>query len=347
MFTKKGKKQEKKNKVAIVLGTRPEIIKCAPIAQKLDCDILFSNQHFDDNMSHVFFEDFGYKNVIINKSQNVLNFLDENIPNYDKVLVQGDTRSAFYGALVAKSKCKKLFHIEAGLRTFDFNSPCPEEFYRTEITKLADMNFAPTENNKQFLLDEGIDEKKIIVCGNPIIQALKTYDIEAKPLVTDSILVTIHRQENKKHIKNIVSLIWRIANNLQHTRINIILHPNNILSNEIDNMQKLDNVNLLQPVGYNEMLDMISTSTFVLSDSGGVAEECCELGTQLFILRDTTERQEAIELGIAELIDPAKIDASTHLKIISSMNPISSSNYKCNPYFDKECIEKIVENVDK
>jgi len=347
---KKKVKINKSNKkvydTAVVLGTRPEIIKLAPIVKNLNCLVLFTNQHYDSDMGVDFFKELGYKCVVINKSDDILRFLDKNINDtIEKVVVQGDTRSAFYGAIVGKAKNKKVFHVEAGLRTGDFNSPYPEEFYRVEISKLADTHFAPTIKNKENLLRMGIEDKNIIVCGNPIVQSMREFTNHMMCKDINEVLVTVHRNENRKYIKNIVMFIVRLARMNEYIQFNIILHPNKILSNELSNMKVPNNFNLLKPLKYEEMLEKINDSICVLSDSGGIQEECCELGTYCFILRDTTERPEAIDSGFAELLNPKELDDIAHIKVSQKMSSIPDKFIKPNPYFDLHCIEKIVERV--
>lgn len=328
--------------IGIICGTRPEIIKLSPIIERLGKEkkefvVLFTNQHFSDNMSKKFFKEFLIEGCVHmnEKNENILHYLNTYINVYkcDKIIVQGDTRSAYYGALSAKLNNCKLYHVEAGLRTGDFNSPNPEEFYRSEISNISDVDFCPHINNTTILENLRISNKKIIVTGNPIVQAIRKQNII--PNKKQQVVVTIHRNENKKYIKEIVYFLKQMIEHYNTYIFKIIIHPNRILGDALQYYVKR-NVKKIQPLGYKEMLQEISDSAFVITDSGGLQEECCEFGTFCFVMRDKTERKEIIDLGYGILLDPSKPHTVYGFKDLKDCK---------NPYYRENCIDKIYKEL--
>jgi len=340
--------------IKIICGTRPEIIKLFPLIKELDkrnimFHVLFTNQHFSKNMSLDFFKEFGISSRVlsINETFSIVDFLNQNIKVDDKIIVQGDTRSVYYGALISNLCGAKVYHVEAGLRTGDFNSPFPEELYRVEVSKLAFKHFTPTINNKNNLLNEGIDENNIIVCGNTIMQSLEMMDVKPNSKKNNQVLVTLHRTENKKFMHTFAQLLIDLANKL-NCKMKVVVHPNNYLKDGFKGLNKSvpKNLSFIKPLGYKDFLEEINKSRLLITDSGGIQEECCYLKTQCVVLRDTTERMEAVDNGFAVLIKP-----STVLNVIDNIVKLYEAKIdlrgNINPYYDKDCINKIIEEIVK
>jgi len=309
--------------IAIVLGTRPEIVKMSPIireceARNLDYFILHSGQHYSYEMDRAFFEDLelpepkynldvgsgthagqtakimaGVEDVLIKESPDI-------------VLVQGDTNTVIAGVLAAAKLHIRVGHIEAGLRSFD--RTMPEEINRVVADHVSDYLFAPTETARQYLLAEGIGENKICVTGNTIVDAvLQNQELSKKKAdILDTlglapreyVLVTAHRQENVDSPEN----LWNIAAGLEavHREYSLPvifpMHPRTRKMVERFAIP-LDGISVMSPVGFLEFLQLESNARLVLTDSGGVQEEACILGVPCIILRSNTERPETIEVG--------------------------------------------------
>ena len=342
--------------IKIILGTRPEIIKLSPLIEELQktkkaFKVLFTNQHFTKSMGKDFLKFFNIdeKNIISNdyllKKKPIQQFLLENIDKKDIVIVQGDTRSVYYGAIIAKAVGAKVYHIEAGLRTFDFNSPSPEEFYRTEVSSLADLNFCPTELAKNNLLKEGISEDKIIVHGNLVIQSImkvmQEHIIEGK----DQIMVTIHRKENLNNMSNIVSFLMKCFNSFSNIEFKVLKHPNNYLFNRLPNVVP-NNVEIIEPMDYFTFNKEVVSSLGVITDSGGLQEECCYYNLPCCVIRDVTERPEAIDVGVVKLFNPKeKINHIEVMNFIKFYHNLKMDDINKNPYYDKRAVDKIMERL--
>lgn len=219
----------------------------------------------------------------------------------DIVLVQGDATSAFIGALAAFYNKIPLGHIEAGLRSFDKYSPFPEEMNRILIDHLADLHFAPTEAAKRNLLKEGI--KNVYVTGNTVIDALK-FILKGAELKIDLpskfILVTVHRRESfGEGIKRICEALKIIS---KDTIIIFPLHRNPNVRCAAESLRGVRGIRLLEPLDYSSFVHLMNRSYLILTDSGGVQEEASALGKPVLVLRERTDRPEAIEEGVAELV---------------------------------------------
>jgi UDP-N-acetylglucosamine 2-epimerase (non-hydrolysing) len=242
----------------------------------------------------------------------------------DVVLVQGDTTTSVAGALAAFHRHVKVAHVEAGLRSGDRSSPFPEEMNRRLISRLADLHFAPTSANRESLLSEGIEPRGIFVTGNTVIDALQ--DIVAAPIEDPRItrmlaetqglrriVLTTHRRESfgeriTAHLRILRGFVDR------HPDVALVfpVHPNPVV---VDASQKLlagcDRVHLIQALPYHSFIKLLAAAWLVVSDSGGVQEEAPSLGKPLLVLRDTTDRQESIEAGVARLVgeSPERLEA--------------------------------------
>jgi UDP-N-acetylglucosamine 2-epimerase (non-hydrolysing) len=315
-------------KVAVVLGTRPEIIKMASIIKHLESGnheyyVIHTQQHYDANMSQTFFDELGlpaadYCLSVGSGSQaqqtaNAMVRLEEiyQKSSPDVVLVEGDTNTVLAGALSAAKLGIKVGHVEAGLRSYDRRMP--EEYNRRLTDHVSDLLFAPTEHNSQILKKEDV-WGKIFVTGNTVIDACIDYlpvaeeksNILDELRLDDYVLVTAHRAENVDDPKTLKSFV-RI---LTECPLPVVypLHPRTAkMLKEHGLYQKLtehNKVQLIDPVGYFDFLVLMKHSSFIMTDSGGIQEEATAPGIRkkVFILRNNTERPEAAEAGYAEII---------------------------------------------
>ena len=353
-------------KIAVVLGTRPEIIKMAPVIRelersKVDFFILHTGQHYSYNLSQVFFEQLGLHQPkydlqvgsgshaeetgkMLIEIERVL--LDE---KPDIVLVEGDTNSILAGALAASKLHIKVGHVEAGLRSHD--RQMPEEINRTLADHCSDYLFAPTEKAKAILLSEGIPEEKIFVTGNTIVDAVyqhlelvkKNGDIvdrlNLKP--KEYVLVTLHRQENvddQVRFTYILEGLDKVATEF-HLPVVYPIHPRSRkMMTEFD--LKSRSLILIEPVNFQSFLLLESNARLVLTDSGGVQEECCILRIPCVTLRDNTERPETLEVGSNILAGamPEKI-------LECSQIMLSKENNWRNPFGDGKAGERVVDII--
>jgi len=277
----------------------------------------------------------------------------------DLVLVQGDTTTVMAASLVSFYHRIKVGHVEAGLRTFDKWCPFPEEINRKIASVIADYHFAPTKISHDNLIKEGIREDSIFITGNPVIDALKmtaemSYDFTKGPLAhipwdKKIILVTAHRRENfGQPIRDICEAIKKIAEKYQD-QIYIVypVHLNpNILNPVHALLGDVKNVSLLEPLDYLPLVQLMKRSHLVLTDSGGIQEEAPGLGKPVLVLRQKTERPEAVEAGTVRLV------GTDQEKIISEFSILmeDAEEYKklsraINPYGDGKSAQKIVDII--
>lgn len=314
--------------IAIVLGTRPEIIKMSPVIREcdrrgLDYIVLHTGQHYSYEMDRVFFEELELPSPRYNLDvgsgshaeqtgkimTGVEKVLVEEKP--DVVLVQGDTNTVMAGALAASKLHIKVGHVEAGLRSFDRNMP--EEINRVVADHVSDYLFAPTEMAKGNLLKEGLDDNKISVTGNTIVDSvyqnleiskrkvniLKEFGLKPK----EYFLVTAHRAENVDDRGRLDEIIKGIELIGREFSLPVIfpIHPRTRKMVETFGFD-LDEITAINPIGFLEFLQLEANSRLALTDSGGVQEETCILGVPCVTLRDNTERPETIDVGSNTLV---------------------------------------------
>lgn len=313
-------------KICVVLGTRPEIIKLSPIIRelakkKINFFIIHTNQHYDYLMDRIFFEELElkkpkYELKIKEKTHGAMvgkmmieieKIIIKEKP--DLIIVQGDTNSALAGALVASKLGIKLAHIEAGLRSFD--RTMPEEINRVIVDHLADYLFAPTNIQKKLLLKEGIDEKKIFVVGNTIVDAtfqnLEIAEDKVKKIdfFDKYFLLTLHRPsnvDNEDKFEKIIKNLEKISENF-NIPVLFPIHPRTkINAKKFKISFNNKNFKLIEPVGYLNMLILEKNAKIIFTDSGGIQEEACLLKTPCITLRENTERPETIEVGANFLV---------------------------------------------
>ena len=349
--------------VAIVLGTRPEIIKMAPIIKELDRKnisyfIIHSGQHYSYNMDKTFFNQLkipkpsyrlnvGSKSLgaqiafIIERTERILKKTKPSI-----VLVQGDTNTVLGGAIAAKKLDIPLGHVEAGLRSYD--KSMPEEMNRRLTDHYSDFLFVPTIKSKNILLNEGISKRKIFVTGNTIVdsvnQNLKNISSFNKLKINSKeyFLVSLHRQENVddvKRFKNIINGLKKIK-----TEYNIpIIFPIHPRSKKMAKKFKINlkEINTIDPVNYLQFLSLQKNSKLVLTDSGGVQEESCILKVPCVTLRNNTERPETLYVGSNIL---AGDNPNNILKCAKKMLR-RKTNWK-NPFGNGDSASKIVKIIE-
>ncbi len=278
-------------------------------------------------------------------------FLRDFQPDY--ILVHGDTTTTLMASLAAYYLKIKIGHVEAGLRTGDMQNPFPEEMNRKVCDSMADLYFAPTERSRQNLLDEGKNPQRIHLTGNTAIDALQmTLEKEKAASRTPSfppgkrgILVTAHRREKfGEGVADICAAIRTLA--LARDDIHVIfpVHPNPNIRGPVNSiLGGLVNVELCTPTGYSEFVQMMLDSYLILTDSGGIQEEAPTLGKPVLVMRECTERQEAIEAGTVELVgtDPDNIVARTE-NLLDDPQAYENMAKSVNPYGDGEAARRIV-----
>ncbi len=283
----------------------------------------------------------------------------------DVILVQGDTTTAFIAGLAAFYLKIPIGHVEAGLRTHNKHSPFPEEMNRHLLSVLTDYHFAPTQWSRSNLLKEGVPDDRIWVTGNTVIDALlevvsgqgsgvrkkafyelfkRRYDLDLKTQTLKLILVTGHRRENfGEGFENICNALRRIAEQRKDVTIVYPVHLNPNVQEPVRRiLGGIKNVHLIEPLGYEEFVFLMSTSFLILTDSGGIQEEAPSLGKPVLVMRNTTERPEGIEAGVLKLVGTAErdiIDAA--LKLLEDKNAYSKMSKTASPYGDGKASEKI------
>ncbi len=364
-----------KIKVMTVFGTRPEAIKMAPLVHELERHdeiqsiVCVTAQHRQmlDQVLDIFKIKPDYDLNIMKQRQTLttittgaLEGLDNVIKEAkpDIVLVHGDTTTSFVGALAAFYNQVPVGHVEAGLRTFDKYSPFPEEMNRNLTGRIAEMHFAPTKSNKQNLLRENIPEEDIFITGNTVIDAMKTTvrddfkfgeglekaDFSGKRVI----LVTAHRRENLgQPLRNICNALKRIANDFPDVQIVYPVHLNPAVrevANEI--LGNNPSVLLIDPVDVNELHNAMHRSYMIMTDSGGLQEEAPSLGKPVLVLRNETERPEAIEAGTVKLagIDEDVIYNMAHT-LLTDKEEYNKMANAVNPYGDGKASERIVDAI--
>lgn len=367
-------------KIATILGTRPEIIKMAPIIAEIneraiDQIVLHTGQHYDKEMSDNFFRDLEIPapdyNIHVGSGSHgkqtglmmkgIEEILVEEKP--DIVLVQGDTNAVLAGALVCAKLHIAVGHVEAGLRSFD--TTMPEEINRRVADVCSIMYFIPTEESAINLLAEGFSRKNLIITGNTVVdacfrhleiakkrgfdeQSLKDLDIENM----DNILtLTMHRAENVDVKERVTSIITALKE-LSDMNIIFPIHPRtkNTLENFglFDELNDLDHVHIVKPIGYLDFLLLTSKSTLILTDSGGLQEEAITLDVPALTLRYNTERPETVAAGGNILVGADK-DAilENANKILNDKEFADKMKNAINPYGQGDAAKRTVDAIEK
>jgi len=365
-------------KVSVIFGTRPEAIKLAPVILALRkdprfaCDVCVTAQHRQmlDQVLEVFgiaadtdldlmVPDQTLAGLTARAVEAVDRYLAQAKPGL--VLVQGDTTTTFCSALAAFYHHIPVGHVEAGLRTGNLESPWPEEANRVLATRLTRLHFAPTETNRQNLLREGIPDDCIVVTGNTVIDALfLALDIVTKhppdvpglpkKIVTGTsplVLITGHRRENfGPGFESICKAIAELAAHFPETQFVYPVHLNPNVRRPVDEILRsagTHNVHLIEPLPYLPFVAMMSRATVILSDSGGVQEEAPSLGKPVLVMRDTTERPEAVTAGTVKLVgtDQRTIVEETSA-LLTDRAAYDTMARAMNPYGDGKATGRIL-----
>ena len=375
------------NKVLLVFGTRPEAVKMAPLARRLDAHgdtfetrVCVTAQHRKmlDQILDAFDIRPHYDLDIMTSGQDLYDITAHVLAGIrpvlaqfepDLVLIQGDTTTTFVTALAAYYEQIDVGHVEAGLRTGSMYSPYPEEINRQLTTRLAKFHFAPTSLNRDNLLKENIDSERIAVTGNTVIDALlmvvdrlkndrqrhdrvvtNIHQAGLAPEMLQSgrriVLVTGHRRESfGAGFTDICEAVRELAD--RHKDVDIIypVHLNPNVREPVGRiLSDVDNVHLIEPVSYEEFVHLMSKAYVILTDSGGVQEEAPALAKPVLVMRENTERPEAVDAGTAKLVgtDRAEIVTSVE-KLLTDADCYQRMATAANPYGDGTAAEKIVQ----
>ena len=374
-------------KVLLVFGTRPEAIKMAPLVKAFqeqnkffDTKICVTGQHREmlDQVLDLFEVKTDFDLDVMRPNQDlydvtckILQGMKEVFSRYrpDIVFVHGDTTTTFTVSLAAFYEKIDVAHIEAGLRTNNIYSPWPEEANRKLTSQLTTYHFAPTQQSQNNLLRENIASEKIIVTGNTVIDALlfmqnkletnKDFRAQVKKSIVDKgfdpeasefILVTGHRRENfGQGIINICSALKTIALERPHLNIVYPVHLNpNVFKPVNDLLGHIKNVFLIEPLQYEEFIYLMSLAKLIITDSGGVQEEAPSLGKPVLVMRDTTERPEAVEAGTVKLVGTSLVGiVSATSELLDNQSVYDKMAKAHNPYGDGKACDRIIHFMKK
>ena len=365
-----------KRKISIVFGTRPEAIKLIPVILKLkevsefDVNICVTAQHREmlDQVLEIFsivpdtdLDLMKANQTLSSLTSTIISSIDKYFEEYkpDVVIVQGDTTTVMSVSIAAFYRKIKVAHVEAGLRTFKKYSPFPEEMNRVITSRISEFHFAPTEISKNNLLKEGISEEDIHITGNTVIDTLllATQKVnESNPIIeglTDSkslseycpyVLITGHRRENfGDGFINICEAVSSLAEKYSEYKFIYPVHLNpNVQKPVRELLSKQDNIILLKPQTYLPFISLMMNSKIILTDSGGVQEEGPSLGKPVLVMRDDTERPEAVTAGTVKLVGTNKETIISEVScLIDDEKKYNSMANAVNPYGDGLASDRI------
>lgn len=323
-----------KKNILFVFGTRPEVIKLAPVILELKkypekFKVIICNTEQQKELSNQTLAYFGLtadinldcmreNQTLVEVQSRILTSLDKVFANnkVDATVVQGDTMTVLCGALTSFYRKIPVFHVEAGLRSYDIYEPFPEEVMRQMTSRVAQLHFAPTEKNRKALLKEDISESKIHVTGNTVIDALfclsdatmaqakAFYDEQNIPVDDKLVLITVHRRENHgERIDRILDALEYLIKKYSDHHFVIPVHPNpNVKCKIYSRLAEYKNVSLLKPLDYPYLVYLMKNAKLILTDSGGIQEEAPSFGCPTLVMRYETERQEGIDAGVSVLV---------------------------------------------
>ena len=364
-------------RVMVIYGTRPEAIKLAPVIRAIGASprlrpiVTLTGQHrtMVDQVNSMFGIRPDHDLDVIRPRQSLhgltARILERLSPALqrerpDAVVVQGDTTSAFTAALAAFYEHVPVVHVEAGLRTGDLYSPFPEEANRRLTGQIAALHLAPTQVSEGNLLHDGIPSRRIMVTGNTVIDALLWTVQQRVPYgdlaleaidSTDApvLLVTAHRRESwGQRMRDVASAVARLARKHPDLIVVLPLHPNPAVREALlPALHGLDNVILVEPMGYGAFARLMQRSTIVLTDSGGVQEEAPSLGKPVLVMRDTTERPEAVSAGTARLVgtNPERVYSAVD-QLLTCPRAYTTMANAVNPYGDGRAAQRTTEAIE-
>lgn len=363
----------------IIFGTRPEAIKMAPLVKEFkkdpvnfDTKVCVTAQHREmlDQVLDFFEIVPDYDLDIMKPGQNLYGLtanilmqlqpiLEEFQPDY--VYVHGDTTTTMASSIAAFYAGSKVCHVEAGLRTYNKWSPFPEEINRQVTGRITDFHFAPTETSKKNLMEENISEDYILVTGNTVIDALLDsvkkvnenpsdliLNLSKKIADKEVILVTGHRRENHgEGFERICKALKKIANDDPERLIIYPVHLNPKVQEPVKRiLSDVNNVLLIDPLAYQDFIWLMNRAKIIITDSGGVQEEAPSLGKPVLVMRDTTERPEAVEAGTVLLVGTNEdLIVSKALELLNDEKKFQQMSKLHNPYGDGRACERIVKYI--
>ena len=368
-----------KKKNLIIFGTRPEAIKMAPLVNQFIADNRFetkvcvTGQHREmlDQVLNFFDVKPDFDLSLMKPNQNLYNLTGEVIAGLksilesfrpDYVFVHGDTTTTMAASIAGFYSGAKVCHVEAGLRTHNMFSPFPEEMNRQVAGRVATYHFAPTIKSQENLLKENVSKDNILVTGNTVIDALLESSNRVENLENEDvielknkldfnkriILVTGHRRENHgQGFINICAALKEIAVDNPNVEIVYPVHLNpNVLKPVNDLLGDVTNIHLVKPLSYPSFVWLMAQSYLIITDSGGVQEEAPSLGKPVLVMRDTTERPEAVEAGTVILVgtDTSKIIKETQ-ELLDNSDKYKSMSSLHNPYGDGKACQRIIEFI--
>ena len=368
-------------KILFIFGTRPEAIKLAPLIKEFEkykksvsVEVCVTGQHREmlDQVLDFFDMTVNYDLDIMKSNQSLFDITSLLVKGLERVLksaspdlifVQGDTTTAFVGALSGFYKKVKVAHVEAGLRSLNKYSPFPEELNRVLISHLADFHFAPTQKAKENLMNEGVKEN-IWIVGNTVIDALHLglkilhekrdlkeeiegfFSAVIKNPNSRLILVTGHRRESfGKPFENICFALKDIVERCSDVEIVYPVHLNpNVREPVFRILGKHPRIHLIEPLSYPYMIYLLEKSHLVLTDSGGIQEEAPSLGKPVLVMREVTERKEGIEAGVAKLVGTERKSITNEaVKLLEDEDEYKKMSRAINPYGDGKASLRIAE----
>ena len=372
-------------KLSFIFGTRPEAIKLAPVilAAKADphfqCHVCVTAQHREmlDQVLDVFeikpdvdLNLMQPNQTLASLTAKAITAIDAYLTDYkpDMVIVQGDTTTVFCAALCAFYHQIPVGHVEAGLRTGNKYSPFPEEANRVLATHLSTLHFAPTAKSKENLIKEGIAPDKIFITGNTVIDALYLVLDKIKnnpPAIPELpeelikskqplVLITGHRRENfGEGFQNICQAIAHLADKYPQTAFIYPVHLNpNVRKPVFDLLSKHKNIYLIEPLSYLPFVALMNRATIILTDSGGIQEEAPSLGKPVLVMRETTERPEAVDAGTVKLVGTnPEVICSEVEDLLNNPSAYGKMSRAHNPYGDgkaaEKCLRVLLEYINK
>lgn len=366
-----------KKKILIVIGTRPEVIKMAPVIYELnrrpwaDVKVVATEQHKDllYQMLNIFKIKPSIKLSLMKENQDLSELTSLAIEKLNRilkqekpdiVLAQGDTTTVMATAIVSFYNKVPFGHIEAGLRSGDLHNPFPEEFNRIVADRVATFNFAPTERAKENLIKEGVNPETIYVTGNTVIDAL-FYILKKNPfdykdnlvnIVNGKkiILVTLHRRESfGKPLREICEALKNVAYTRKDITIIYPVHPNpNVRKTVFEVLSNIPNIYLVEPLDYLKFVNLLKHAYIVITDSGGIQEEAPALGKPVLVVRDRTERIEAVEHGVVKVIGRKKEKIVKEIiDLLDDLKKYKKIAKGYSPYGDGKAAQRIVNIIEK